>query len=96
MPWRTRPNGATTCRRGRGSRVGGPCSQRAYRLSCSATLVATLTARFVNEIEGTEVRVLDTRKTTPGLRVLEKAAVAAGGGTGANGIGGPIVYCVGA
>jgi nicotinate-nucleotide pyrophosphorylase (carboxylating) len=43
--------------------------------------VATLTARFVRAVEGTGARVLDTRKTTPGLRVLEKAAVAAGGGT---------------
>ncbi len=42
--------------------------------------VATLTARFVRELEGTGVRVLDTRKTTPGLRELEKAAVVAGGG----------------
>lgn len=43
--------------------------------------IATLTARHVRAIEGTEVRILDTRKTTPGLRTLEKAAVAAGGGT---------------
>jgi nicotinate-nucleotide pyrophosphorylase (carboxylating) len=43
--------------------------------------VATLTARYVAEVEGTGARVLDTRKTTPGLRALEKAAVAAGGGT---------------
>jgi nicotinate-nucleotide pyrophosphorylase (carboxylating) len=43
--------------------------------------VATLTARYVAAIEGTGARVLDTRKTTPGLRALEKAAVAAGGGT---------------
>ena len=43
--------------------------------------VATLTARFVDQIRGTGARILDTRKTTPGLRVLEKAAVAAGGGT---------------
>ena len=43
--------------------------------------IATLTARFVREVEGTGVRILDTRKTTPGLRALEKAAVAAGGGT---------------
>jgi nicotinate-nucleotide pyrophosphorylase (carboxylating) len=42
--------------------------------------VATLTARFVREVEGTGARILDTRKTTPGLRTLEKAAVAAGGG----------------
>ncbi len=43
--------------------------------------VATTTARFVRAVEGTGARILDTRKTTPGLRALEKAAVAAGGGT---------------
>jgi nicotinate-nucleotide pyrophosphorylase (carboxylating) len=43
--------------------------------------VATLTARYVEAIAGTKARILDTRKTTPGLRRLEKAAVAAGGGT---------------
>jgi nicotinate-nucleotide pyrophosphorylase (carboxylating) len=43
--------------------------------------VATLTARCVDAVAGTGVRILDTRKTTPGLRTLEKAAVAAGGGT---------------
>jgi nicotinate-nucleotide pyrophosphorylase (carboxylating) len=42
--------------------------------------VATLTARFVAEVEGTGATILDTRKTIPGLRGLEKAAVAAGGG----------------
>lgn len=42
--------------------------------------VATLTARFVSEVQGTGARILDTRKTLPGLRALEKAAVAAGGG----------------
>lgn len=42
--------------------------------------VATLTARFVEAVEGTGARILDTRKTTPGLRAPEKAAVAAGGG----------------
>ena len=41
--------------------------------------IATLTAHFVREVEGTGTVVLDTRKTTPGLRTLEKAAVAAGG-----------------
>ena len=41
---------------------------------------ATLTARFVDEIAGLPARLLDTRKTTPGLRVLEKYAVRAGGG----------------
>ena len=43
--------------------------------------VATLTALYVREVSGTGARILDTRKTTPGLRALEKAAVAAGGGT---------------
>jgi nicotinate-nucleotide pyrophosphorylase (carboxylating) len=42
--------------------------------------VATLTARCVSAVEGTGARILDTRKTTPGLRPLEKAAVVAGGG----------------
>lgn len=42
--------------------------------------VATLTARYVAEVRGTGTRILDTRKTTPGLRLLEKAAVVAGGG----------------
>jgi nicotinate-nucleotide pyrophosphorylase (carboxylating) len=42
--------------------------------------VATLTARYVQAVEGTGARILDTRKTTPGLRVLEKQAVLAGGG----------------
>jgi len=42
--------------------------------------VATLTARFVEAVEGTRAAILDTRKTTPGLRELEKAAVLAGGG----------------
>jgi nicotinate-nucleotide pyrophosphorylase (carboxylating) len=43
--------------------------------------VATLSARFVDAVEGTGARILDTRKTTPGLRSLEKAAVTAGGAT---------------
>jgi nicotinate-nucleotide pyrophosphorylase (carboxylating) len=42
--------------------------------------VATLTARYVEAIAGTGVAIIDTRKTTPGLRELEKAAVLAGGG----------------
>ncbi|MEA3186367.1 MAG: hypothetical protein QOD99_197 [Chthoniobacter sp.] len=43
--------------------------------------VATLTRKFVDAVAGTGAQILDTRKTTPGLRALEKAAVAAGGGT---------------
>ncbi len=42
--------------------------------------VATLTARFIEAVAGTGAQILDTRKTTPGLRALEKAAVVAGGG----------------
>ncbi len=42
--------------------------------------VATLTSQFVDAVQGTGVRIIDTRKTTPGLRALEKAAVRAGGG----------------
>jgi nicotinate-nucleotide pyrophosphorylase (carboxylating) len=42
--------------------------------------VATLTRRFVEEVAGTAARIVDTRKTTPGIRMLEKYAVAAGGG----------------
>ncbi len=42
--------------------------------------VATLTARYVEAVEGTGASILDTRKTTPGLRELEKEAVRTGGG----------------
>ena len=43
--------------------------------------IATMTHRYVERIEGTGARVLDTRKTTPGMRMLEKLAVKIGGGT---------------
>lgn len=43
--------------------------------------IATMTRKFVDAISGTNTRILDTRKTTPGWRTLEKAAVVAGGGT---------------
>jgi nicotinate-nucleotide pyrophosphorylase (carboxylating) len=42
--------------------------------------VATLTARFVTEVKGTQAQILDTRKTTPGWRCFEKYAVKCGGG----------------
>jgi len=42
--------------------------------------IATLTARFVEQISGTRCKILDTRKTAPGLRLLEKYAVTVGGG----------------
>jgi nicotinate-nucleotide pyrophosphorylase (carboxylating) len=43
--------------------------------------IATLTRKFVDAVAGTGVKILDTRKTTPGLRLAEKYAVACGGGT---------------
>jgi nicotinate-nucleotide pyrophosphorylase (carboxylating) len=43
--------------------------------------VASLTAKYVDAVRGTRARILDTRKTTPGWRLLEKYAVRAGGGT---------------
>ncbi|MFL6528221.1 MAG: carboxylating nicotinate-nucleotide diphosphorylase [Chthoniobacterales bacterium] len=43
--------------------------------------IATLTRQFVDAVAGSRAKILDTRKTTPGLRTLEKGAVAAGGGT---------------
>lgn len=43
--------------------------------------VATIARRYVDAVAGTNCKILDTRKTTPGLRTLEKKAIAAGGGT---------------
>ncbi|CAN5500148.1 carboxylating nicotinate-nucleotide diphosphorylase [soil metagenome] len=69
------------------ARVAGPArallagERVALNLLGHLSGIATLTAQFVRAVEGTGARVLDTRKTTPGLRMLEKAAVAAGGGT---------------
>jgi nicotinate-nucleotide pyrophosphorylase (carboxylating) len=66
--------------------VAGPArallagERTALNLLCHLSGVATLTARFVRAVAGTGVEILDTRKTTPGLRALEKAAVVAGGG----------------
>ncbi|MET8147446.1 carboxylating nicotinate-nucleotide diphosphorylase [Actinoplanes sp. NPDC049668] len=53
----------------------------ALNLLCRMSGVATHTRRWADELAGTKATVLDTRKTTPGLRVLEKYAVRAGGGT---------------
>ncbi len=68
------------------ARVRGPvrsllsAERTALNLLCRLSGVATLTRRFVDEVAGTKARILDTRKTTPGLRALEKYAVRAGGG----------------
>lgn len=52
----------------------------ALNLLCHLSGVATLTRRWVDALDGTRARVRDTRKTTPGLRALEKYAVRCGGG----------------
>ena len=52
----------------------------ALNLVCRLSGVATLTAAYVAETAGTAARIIDTRKTTPGLRALEKYAVRCGGG----------------
>jgi nicotinate-nucleotide pyrophosphorylase (carboxylating) len=67
--------------------VSGPtralltAERSALNLLCRMSGVATHTRRWADLLEGTKALVLDTRKTTPGLRVLEKYAVRAGGGT---------------
>ncbi|MEM7141355.1 MAG: carboxylating nicotinate-nucleotide diphosphorylase [Actinomycetota bacterium] len=53
----------------------------ALNLLCHLSGVATLTARWVERLAGTECRVRDTRKTLPGLRAMQKYAVRCGGGS---------------
>jgi nicotinate-nucleotide pyrophosphorylase (carboxylating) len=66
--------------------VAGPtralltAERTALNLLCRMSGVATHTRRWADELAGTKTRVLDTRKTTPGLRILDKYAVRAGGG----------------
>ena len=54
----------------------------ALNIACHLSGIATVTRRWVDAVAGTKARILDTRKTTPGLRVLEKYAVRCGGGSG--------------
>ncbi|MGO1839604.1 MAG: carboxylating nicotinate-nucleotide diphosphorylase [Candidatus Microbacterium stercoravium] len=67
-------------------RVSGPargvlCAERvALNFAQRMSGVATLTSRYVDAVAGTHARVADTRKTTPGLRALERQAVRSGGG----------------
>jgi nicotinate-nucleotide pyrophosphorylase (carboxylating) len=67
-------------------RVRGPAGSllRAERVALNLLQrlsgIASVTARYVAAVAGTDARIVDTRKTTPGLRVLEKYAVRAGGG----------------
>ena len=56
------------------------CERVALNLLQRLSGIATVTRRFADEVKGTGVRVIDTRKTTPGLRFLEKYAVRVGGG----------------
>jgi len=53
----------------------------ALNLLCRLSGIATLTQKFCDAVAGTRARILDTRKTTPHYRALEKYAVRAGGGT---------------
>jgi len=78
--------GATVTGSNRVARVSGP--ERAILTGERTALnflgrlsgIATLTRRYVDAVSGTGAAILDTRKTTPGMRVLEKHAVATGGG----------------
>jgi nicotinate-nucleotide pyrophosphorylase (carboxylating) len=54
----------------------------ALNLACHLSGIATATRRWVDAVAGTKASILDTRKTTPGLRDLEKYAVRCGGGGG--------------
>ena len=56
------------------------CERVALNFLARLSGIATMTARYAGVLQGTGVVLLDTRKTTPGLRLLEKYAVAAGGG----------------
>jgi len=57
------------------------CERTALNLLQRMSGIATATRSYVEAVAGTPVEVLDTRKTAPGLRLLDKAAVACGGGT---------------
>jgi nicotinate-nucleotide pyrophosphorylase (carboxylating) len=63
------------------ARVLLSCERVILNLMQHLSGIATLTRQFVDAIEGTHAHVLDTRKTVPGLRALEKYAVQCGGGT---------------
>ncbi|GLI28384.1 nicotinate-nucleotide diphosphorylase (carboxylating) [Agromyces rhizosphaerae] len=80
------PDGARFNAGDRLASVAGPARAvlRAERIGLNFTQrmsgIATLTARYVDAVAGTRARIVDTRKTTPGLRVLERQAVRDGGG----------------
>jgi len=80
------PDGATVCRGDVAARIEGPTralltgERTALNFIQRLSGVATLTAAFVARLRGLPTRLVDTRKTTPGLRPLEKYAVRVGGG----------------
>ena len=76
---RWRDGGEVLAARGRAASILA-AERTALNFLARLSGIATLTAQCVSAVEGTGVRILDTRKTTPGLRGLEKAAVRAGGG----------------
>jgi len=76
---RLRPNEAIAVIR-HNARVLLACERVILNLLQHMSGVATLTRRYVDEIKGTGVKILDTRKTVPGMRVLDKYAVRCGGG----------------
>ena len=63
------------------ARVLLSCERVILNLMQHLSGIATLTRKYVDAIQGTHARVLDTRKTVPGLRILDKYAVQCGGGT---------------
>jgi nicotinate-nucleotide pyrophosphorylase (carboxylating) len=81
------PDGTRVARGDVLATVSGPtralltAERTALNLLCRMSGVATHTRRWADALAGTKAQVLDTRKTTPGLRILEKYAVRTGGGT---------------
>lgn len=75
------PNGALVARVRGNARTLLECERVALNFLQRLSGVATLANRYAKAVEGTKARVLDTRKTTPGLRRLEKMAAVAGGAT---------------
>ena len=62
------------------ARVLLSCERVILNLMQRMSGIATITRRYVDQVQGTQARVLDTRKTVPGLRLLDKYAVSCGGG----------------
>lgn len=75
----TAPNQTAVHLRGRAASILS-AERTALNFLIRLSGIATLTAAFVEAIRGTDAKIMDTRKTTPGIRVLEKYAVRVGGG----------------